>query len=94
MSQDKLFCSVLRIYESIISLTPTVSKIAEDYVVNEHVKPAVLQYMGCNQYGCIPNSSTSHALVNLVHNWSKATDGTGADVRVIALDYRKTLTSI
>ena len=72
-----------------ISLTPTVSKIAEDYVVNEHVKPAVLQYMGCNQYGRIPNSSTTHALVNLVHNWSQATDGTGADVRVIALDYRK-----
>ena len=28
-------------------------------------------------------------VVNLVHNWSQATDGTGADVRVIALDYRK-----
>ena len=51
--------------------------------------------MDCNQYGCIPNSSTTHALVNLVHNWSQATDGTGtgtgtgADVRVRALDYRK-----
>jgi hypothetical protein len=72
-----------------ISLTPTASKIAEDYVVNEHVKPAVLQHMGCDQYGCIPNSSTTHALINLVHNWSQATDGTGADVRVIAFDYRK-----
>ena len=72
-----------------ISLTPTASKIAEDYLVNEHVKPAVLQHMGCDQYGCIPNSSTTHALINLVHNWSQATDGTGADVRVIAFDYRK-----
>ena len=72
-----------------ISLTPAVSKIAEDYVVNEHIKPAVLRHVGHNQYGCIPNSSTTHALVNLVHNWSQATDGTGADVRVIALDYRK-----
>jgi hypothetical protein len=45
-----------------------------DYVlVNEHVKPAVLQYMDCNQYGCIPNSSTTHALVNPVQNWSQAT---------------------
>ena len=72
-----------------ISLTPTVSKIAEDYVVNEHIKPAVLRHIGHNQYGCIPNSSTTHALVNLVHNWPQATDGTGADLRVIALDYRK-----
>ena len=25
----------------------------------------------------------------MVHNWSKATDGSGADVRVFALDYKK-----
>ena len=34
-----------------ISLTPAVSKIAEDYVVDEHIKPAVLRYIGHNQYG-------------------------------------------
>lgn len=72
-----------------ISLTPTVSKIAEDYVVCEHVKPAVLSHIGLDQYGCIPNSSTTHALINLIHNWSKATDSTGADVRVLVLDYKK-----
>ncbi len=61
------------------------------YLFNEVVLlfNEVVLLLGCNQYGCIPNSSTTHALVNLVvHNWSQATDGTGADVRVIALDYR------
>ena len=28
-----------------ISLTPTLSKIAEEYVVQEHVKPAVLKHI-------------------------------------------------
>ena len=37
-----------------ISLTPTLSKIAEDYIVHVHVKPAVLEQIGKDQYGCIP----------------------------------------
>ena len=59
-----------------ISLTPTISKIAEEYVVVNHVKPAVLKHIRPDQYGCIPQSSTTHALINLIHQWSKATDGT------------------
>ena len=72
-----------------ISLTPTISKIAEDYVVSNHVKPAVLNHIRSDQYGCIPQSSTTHALINLVHQWSKATDGMSSDVRVLIIDYRK-----
>ena len=72
-----------------ISLTPTVSKIAEEYVVLNHVKPAVLKHIRPDQYGCIPQSSTTHALINLIHQWSKATDGTSSDVRVLVMDYRK-----
>ena len=68
-----------------ISLTPTLSKIVEHYVVHEHVKPAVL---GPDQFGCIPGSSTAHALINLMHNWAQATDRTGNTVRIFALDYR------
>ena len=60
-----------------ISLTPTLSKIAEHYVVHEHVKPAVLKRLGTDQFGCIPESSTAHALINLLRNWAHATDGTG-----------------
>ena len=60
-----------------ISLTPTLSKIAEDYIVHVHAKPAVLELIGKDQYGCIPHSFTSHALINMVRQWTKATDGTG-----------------
>jgi hypothetical protein len=43
-----------------ISLTPTISKIAEEYVVVNHVKPAVIKHIRPDQYGCIPQSSTTH----------------------------------
>lgn len=72
-----------------ISLTPTLSKIAEEYVVQTHVKPAVLQHIKPDQFGCIPSSSTSHALIDMIHHWSQATDATGNDVRVFALDFKK-----
>ena len=44
-----------------------------------------------NLFGCIPGTSTIHALVSMFHNWAKATkmDGTGNDVRVLLMDYRK-----
>ena len=72
-----------------ISLTPTISKIAAEYLVVNHVKPAVLKHIRPDQYGCIPQSSTTHALINLIHQWSKATDGTSSDVRVLIMDCRK-----
>jgi hypothetical protein len=72
-----------------ISLTPTLSKLAEHFIVHEHVKPAILEKLGSDQFGCIPGSSTTHALVSMFHNWAKATDGTGNDVRVFVMDYKK-----
>jgi retron-type reverse transcriptase len=72
-----------------ISLTPSISKIAEEYVVVNHVKPAVIKHIRPDQYGCIPQSSTTHALINLILQWSKATDGTSSDVRVLIMDYKK-----
>ena len=59
------------------------------HVVENHVKPAVLDRIGHDQYGCMPKLSTTHALLNMVHEWSKATDGSGAEVRVVILDYKK-----
>ena len=72
-----------------ISLTPAISKVAEDFVVLRYVGPAVLQIIDPNQYGGIPRSSTLYALISMVHNWSQATDATGAAVRVVLFDYRK-----
>ena len=52
-----------------ISLTPTLSKVAEEFVVRSHVKPAILTHIRPDQFGCIPNSSTTHALISMVHDW-------------------------
>lgn len=72
-----------------ISLTPAISKLAEDFIVTTHVGPAVLKKIDPNQYGGIPKSSTLFALLSMFHRWSQATDGTGAAVRVVLFDYRK-----
>ena len=36
----------------------------------------------------MPNSSTTMALISMLHSWSLGTDGNGATVRTL-LDYRK-----
>ena len=64
-----------------ISLTPVLSKVAEDYVVEDFVKPAVLEKVDRRQFGTIPGTCTTHALVSMVHSWLCATDGNGATVR-------------
>ena len=45
-----------------ISLTSVISKLAQDFVVALHFGPVVLEVIDPNQYGCIPASSTLHAL--------------------------------
>jgi hypothetical protein len=72
-----------------ISLTACLSKVAENFVVQDYVKPAVLKILDPNQYGAIPKSSTIHALIHMVHVWASETDGNGATVRTILFDYRK-----
>ena len=66
------------------------SKIAEEFNVYDYVKPAVLNILDPCQYGAIPKSSTTYALIHMVHKWMTGTDGNGATVRIILLDYRKT----
>ena len=63
-----------------ISLTPRLSKVAEECVILDYVKPAVLDVLDPSQYGAVPNSSTTQALIHMLHNWSKETDGNGATV--------------
>ena len=72
-----------------ISLTPILSKIAEEYVVESYVKPAVLQKIDPQQFGTIPKSSTTHALISMMHYWAKSTDGNGSTMRVMLFDFRK-----
>jgi len=65
------------------------SKLTEDHIVEKYVKPAVLQRIDPRQFGTIPKSSTTHALVDMMHNWLVNTDGNGATARVVLLDFRK-----
>jgi hypothetical protein len=58
--------------------------------VENYVKPAVLiKKIDSNQYGAIPSSSTTIALLSMLQSWNKATDGNGAVVRVLLLDFKK-----
>ena len=62
---------------------------AEEFVVADYLRPSILKKIGDNQFGAIPKSSTTHALISMVHSWAKHTDGTGSTVRVVLFDYRK-----
>jgi hypothetical protein len=57
-----------------ISLTSCVSKVAEGFVVEDYVKPAILKVIDPNQYGTIPNSPTTIALINMLHHCFLGTD--------------------
>ena len=56
---------------------------------SEYVNPAVLEFLDPNQYGAVPKSSTTQALINMLHNWAKGTDGNSGTVRTILFDYKK-----
>ena len=72
-----------------ISQTPILSKIAEEYVVDTNVKPAVLSKTDPQQFGTVPKSSTAHALISMIHSWAKSTDGIRSTTRVVLFDFRK-----
>ena len=77
-----------------ISLTPILSKIAEDYFVHDFVMPAVLTKIDKTQYGTIPKSCTTHALFSMIHNWHVSSDGNAAAIRVVLFDSVRRLISL
>jgi len=72
-----------------ISLTPILSKMSEKYVADTYVKPALLERIDPQQFGAVPNSSTTHALISVLHSWLESTDGNGATARVMLFDFCK-----
>ena len=72
-----------------ISVTCCLSKLAEEFVIEKFVAPAILKCIDPDQSGGIPRSSSTIALISMLHNWAEATDGTGNSVRVLLVDYRK-----
>ena len=72
-----------------ISLTPVLSKLNEDFVVDRYFKPAALAKVDPRQFGTVSGSNTSEALVSMMHTWNSATDGNGATVRVLLFEFKK-----
>ena len=72
-----------------ISRTSCLSKLAEDLVVTNYVKSAALRVLDDRQYGIVPKSYTTLALLEMIHCWTNATDGNGSSVGTILFDYRK-----
>ena len=72
-----------------ISLTPCLSKLAEDFVITNYFKPAALRVLDDRQYGAVPKSFTTLALLEMIHCWTNAIDGNYSSVRTILFDYRK-----
>ena len=63
---------------------------AEDFVVDDFLKPAVLNVIDSSQYGAVPKSSSTLTLISiLLHTWSLETDRNGATVTTLLFDYRK-----
>ena len=54
-------------------------------MVHDYVKSA--DVLDPSQYGAIPKSSTTQALIHILHSWSKGTDANGAKVRDIIVEY-------
>ena len=72
-----------------ISLTPVVSKLSEEFIFERQLKSAVLKVIDSNQYGVVPKSSTTLALISMMHKWLLATDKPGNTIRTVLFDFRK-----
>ena len=63
-----------------ISPMSTLSKVAEGIVIKKELKPIILSSVDSGQFGFIPGSSTTFALISMLHHWLCATDGNGSTI--------------
>ena len=56
-----------------MSLTPALSKVAEEFVVSKYIGPAILCQIDPNQFGVILKSSTSMTAISVIHKWTQST---------------------
>lgn len=71
-----------------ISVTNSLSKIAEKFVsrlFNRHFD----EVADMNQFGCMKNRSTVHALIKVVNHLFKASDSSNNFIRILFVDFRK-----
>ncbi len=71
-----------------ISLTAVLSKILETFVFN-WLAPIVMPYIDPFQFGSVKMSSTTHALVHLVHYWLSALETPNTIIRTCFIDFSK-----
>ena len=50
-----------------ISLTLVLSKLAEDFVVDNYLKPAAMENIDKRQFGTVHKSCATHALISMLH---------------------------
>jgi hypothetical protein len=58
------------------------------YIIND-LKPALMDCLDCKEFGFIPDSNTTLALIALIHRWSETVDKESGCVRSLVTDYRK-----
>ena len=56
-----------------ISLTAVLSKVLEGFVF-DWLAAVVMPHIDPFQFGCVKKTSTTHALVHLIHQWLAATE--------------------
>ena len=57
-----------------ISLMSTLSKLAEGIIIDKVLKHTVLKSIDSRQYRFMPGSSTTFALISMLHEWLSSTD--------------------
>ena len=70
-----------------ISLTPVLAKHLESLIGN-HILESIKDKLDRNQYGGMKGSSTTHALVDMLHHWHTAIHSSES-VRILFCDYSK-----
>ena len=48
-----------------------------------------MEIIDSKQFGTVPDSCTTYALISMLHTWNKNTDGSGSTTRVMTFDVRK-----
>ena len=59
------------------------SKLSEGFILERQLKSAVLKVIDSNLYGVAPKSSTTLALISMMHEWLQATDELGNVIRTV-----------
>ncbi len=71
-----------------ISLTPVLCK-GSEYFVREWMMDIIKDFIDPHQFGSLPGSCTSYALIESLHQWLACLETPGKAIRVLLLDYKK-----